>query len=55
LFALLKDVENIIGESYEDLGWAKFFALWCYFFMTISLIPKSNKSLTIPFHADIFK
>jgi len=33
----------------------KFFALWCYFFMTISLIPKSNKSLTIPFHADIFK
>jgi len=33
----------------------KFFALWCYFFMTISLIPKGNKSLTIPFHADIFK
>lgn len=74
LFALLKEVENIIGESCEDLVWAYFtskskrkktfwqdkvFALWRFFFMTIKLIfsfiPKSNKSLTIPFHAIIFK
>lgn len=72
LFALLKEVENIIGESCEDLVWAYFTSkskrkyilarqsfcimkLLFYDKLIFSFIPKSNKSLTIPFNAISFK